>query len=133
MNTVIQNVVKRCFTVLCILAFSAGVQAQDTDDKLSGYWKHEKESIYIKVVNNDGIYEAEMVRNDWSPHLVGTRTFQNAVQSKSNRWTGEAEILDSDEMAKVSLRLSGNRQLTIRLRPGGRTVWERSEPIQKRY
>ena len=125
----------RYFAFLCLIACLKPVLAQESGDLLSGYWKQEADSVYIKVVNSNGVYEAEMIRNDWAPALVGTMYFENAVavEGRNNRWVGVSSIKGSDDPARATLRVNRSGVLSTRLRPGGRARWLRSEPIEKRY
>jgi len=133
MNTVITNVLKYCFIILGLMGGLEAAIAQESDDRLGGYWKKKGASVYIKVVNNEGVYEAEIVRNDWFPGLVGTRFFHNVVPGKKNRWVGEVDIPDSEKTGKATLRIKASGELASRLRPGGSAIWLRSEPVEKRY
>ncbi len=76
-----------------------------------------------------------MIRNDWAPGLVGTTYFQNVVQveDRNNRWAGDLPSSGSDKAGKVTLRMNRSGELNARLRPGGRSTWLRSEPVEKRY
>ena len=125
--------------MLCLIGCMDIALAQSSEltegtDPLIGYWKQEQKSVYIHVVNVDGSYQAEMVRNDWAPGLVGTMFFQNVVEVKSNRWAGDGHIEGSDRLAKASLKMNrAGTKLTTRHKPGGSKNWERSEPVEKRY
>jgi len=130
----IRMVLRAC---LFLVGLTGGLNAvaQDGSYSLSGYWKQERASVYIHVVDVDGIYEAEMIRNDWSPGLVGTKIFQNVVVSekRTNRWSGESVDAASGRIGKASLRINRDGKLRSRLRPGGNAVWVRSGAIEKRY
>ena len=125
----------RYFALLCLIACLKPALAQESGDLLSGYWKQEADSVYIKVVNSNGVYEAEMIRNDWAPALVGTMYLQNVVpvEGRDNRWIGESSIKDSDDVARATLRVNRSGVLSTRLRPGGRARWLRTDPIEKRF
>jgi len=130
----------RIWLTTCLFLFgalgglNAAAQENESADAISGYWKQEGASVYILVVNSDGVYEAEMIRNDWSPGLVGGKFFQNVVPSgkKGNRWVGDSLVVGSDRAGKMTLRLRNSGKLSTRSRPGGRAVWQRSEPVEKR-
>lgn len=117
-----------------LLVPSAFAVAQQ-GDSIEGYWKQQGESFYIKIENADGRMNAEIVRNDWSPGLVGTTFFSNvvAVQGKKGRWTGETPNPNSSRAGKATLKMSSNGDLSVRLKPGGRSMWKRSEAVEKRY
>ena len=120
--------------MVLLLVPSAYAVAQQ-DESIVGYWKQQGESFYIKIDNADGRMNAEIVRNDWSPGLVGTILFSNvvAVDGKKGRWTGEAPNPNSSRTGKATLRMNRDGELSIRLRPGGRSIWKRSEAVEKRY
>jgi len=120
--------------MILLLAPSAYAVAQQ-DESIEGYWKQKGESFYIKIDNADGRMNAEIVRNDWSPGLVGTTFFSNivAVDGKKGRWAGEAPNPNSSRAGKATLRMSRDGELSVRLRPGGRSIWKRSEAVEKRY
>lgn len=130
----------RIWSNLCLIVFSlAGVSstvlAQQSTDPLSGYWRQKEASVYLLVVNSGGRYEAEMIRNDWSPGLVGTKYFHNvvAVRGKSNSWAGATPISGSSQLGTATLNINRSGELRSRRKPGGRATWVRSEPIEKRY
>ncbi len=126
----------RASVFLVVLASGLNAVAQDSSaNSLNGYWKQEGASVYIRVVDNEGIFEAEVIRNDWSPGLVGTKLFQNVVVSekRNDRWSGESVDAASGRVGKASLRINRDGKLRSRLRPGGSAIWMRSEPIEKRY
>jgi len=120
-----------CLIGLGLLSVSGLALAQQDADRLSGYWKKIGESVYMKIVNTNGVYEAEMVRNDWSPELVGSSIFSDATQvgNRSNRWEG---VAGADPSGSAKMRITPSGELTIRLRPGGRSKWEQSEHVEKR-
>jgi len=65
---------------LLVLGLASGLNvalAQQGDDPLNGYWKQVGESVYIVITLSEGGYEAEVMRNDWAPGLVGTKIFEN--------------------------------------------------------
>ena len=121
--------------VVSLLSSLNTVFAQQSADMLSGYWKHKQESIYIQVVNLDGRYEAEIVRNDWVPGLVGTKFFHNVVEveNKKNRWAGESAIQGSNNSGRATLNINRAGELRSKRKPGGRITWVRSDPVEKRY
>ena len=103
-------------------------QDEEGSDPLAGSWRKKDDlSFFILIANTDGVYEAEIIRSDWSPGLIGTQFFRDVVNVKKNRWTGEADVFGSDRTAKVSIKISRSGELTTRLRPGGSVVWVRSE------
>ena len=123
-----------CFVVVGLFTALGAAIAQDevSDDPLAGYWRKKDDlSFFILVANVDGVYEAEVISSDWSPGLVGTKFFRDVVNVKKNRWAGEADIIGSDRVAKVSIKISRSGELTTRLRPGGSVVWERDETESK--
>lgn len=129
--------IKPYFVMLSLIIGMAGMNAsiaQESADSLTGYWKQKSDSVYIQVVMSDGAYEAEMVRNDWAPGLVGSKYFYNvvAVEDKKNRWAGESKIEGSSRSGKATLRLRRSGELTSKHKPGGKAVWVRSEPVEKR-
>ncbi len=125
-----------CFVVIGLVATLGTAIAQDevSTDPLAGYWRKKDDlSFYILIANVDGVYEAEIIRSDWSPGLVGTKFFRDVVSVKKNRWTGEADIFGSDRTAKVSIKISRSGELNTRFRPGESVVWVASETDRKSY
>jgi hypothetical protein len=123
---------------LLVLGLACGLNvalAQQGDDPLNGYWKQVGESIYIEITLSENGYEAEVMRNDWAPGLVGTKIFENvlSVSKKKLRWAGDAIIVGSDESGKATLNLDRSGELKTRFKPGGRAKWVRTDPIEKRY
>jgi len=121
--------------VLCaaVLALSA-MPAHTQDQSLDGYWKQKGKSVYIKVDVSEGVYQAEIVRDDWSPGLVGSLYFNNVVSTgKPERWAGEAPIVGSDRTAKATLRITRDGELSVKIRRGSKLLWARSEAVEKRY
>ena len=134
------NRMTRIWSSLCIVVFSlvgasSSVIAQQNTDQLSGYWRQKEASVYIQVVNSGGSYEAEIVRNDWEPGLVGTKLFHNVVaeRDKKNSWAGNTPISGSSQLGTTTLKMNRSGELRSRHKPGGRATWVRSEPIEKRY
>ncbi len=121
-------------SMVLLLVPSAFAVAQQ-GESIEGYWKQQGESFYIKIVNADGRMNAEIVRNDWAPGLVGTTLFSNAVavDGKKGRWAGEAPNPKSSRAGKATLRMYRSGELSVRLKPGGRSMWKRSEAVEKRY
>ena len=121
--------------LMCCLALSgAGSLAHAQKGLLDGYWKQKGKSVYIKVVNLDGVYHAEVVRDDWSPGLVGSMYFSNVeTTGKPGRWAGEAPVVGTDRIAKATLKLTRDDELSVRIRRGTKLLWVRSEPVEKRY
>lgn len=113
---------------------SMPVNAQESDSLL-GFWKQEKQSVYIQITEVDGVINAEMIRNDWSPGLVSKNVFQNLTPGKKNKWQGDAIIVGSDEMGTVNVSLKRGQELTTKVKPGRtkKIKWSRSEPMEKRY
>jgi len=120
---------------MVLLSVPAALAVAQEEESIEGYWKQQGESFYIKIDNADGRMNAEVVRNDWSPGLVGTTYFSNvvAVQGKKGRWVGEAPNPNSARAGKATLRVNRSGELSVRLRPGGRSKWKRSEAVEKRY
>lgn len=119
-----------CFVLVGLVVVSATsvAQVEDGTDPLAGSWRKKEDlSFFIRIVNKDGVYEAEIVRSDWSPGLIGTQFFRDVVNVKKNRWAGEADLLESNRKARVSIKISRSGELTTRLRPGGSVVWVRGE------
>lgn len=127
--------IRRCLVVTGLIAGLGTAVAQDevSADPLAGYWKQKNDlSFNILIVNSDGVYDAEIIRSDWSPGLIGTKLFRDVVSTKKNRWAGEADIIGSSRIAKVSLRIKRSGELTTKVRPGDSIIWLRSEPVEKR-
>lgn len=123
-----------CVALIGLVAVSATsvAQVEDSADPLSGSWRKKEDlSFFILIANKDDVYEAEIIRSDWSPGLVGAQFFRDVVNVKKNRWTGQADLFQSDRIAKVSLKISRSGELTTRLRPGGSVVWVRDETESK--
>ncbi|MBL4672849.1 MAG: hypothetical protein JKX81_11375 [Arenicella sp.] len=123
---------------LLVLGLASGLNvalAQQGDDPLNGYWKQVGESVYIVITLSEGGYEAEVMRNDWAPGLVGTKIFENvlSVSNKKPRWAGDTFTVGSNESGKATLSLDRSGELRTRLKPGGRAKWKRTDPIEKRY
>jgi len=131
-----QSKIVSIFLSLVLFLFQSSlVAAQQDGDSLTGYWKQKGESFYIKVDESEGGMNAEVVRNDWSPGLVGTSFFSKVVpvDGKKDRWVGEAPNPKSSKSGKATMRINREGYLSVRLRPGGRSMWVRSEAIEKRY
>jgi len=124
-----------CLLVIGLASSLNVVLAQQGDDPLIGYWKQVGESVYIEITLSESGYQAEVMRNDWTPALVGTKLFENvvSVSNKKPRWAGEVFTVGSDESGKANLSLDRSGQLKTKLRPGGRATWERTDPVEKRY
>lgn len=127
--------VQICLILFASFIYSHACFAQQNKDSISGYWKQEGASVYIHVVETGSSYQAEIVRNDWAPALVGTLYFRNAVpdSKRKKRWIGESLSPNSDQVVKANLRLSPSGILKARFKPGGRTSWQKTQPIEKRY
>lgn len=121
--------------VICLASSFNAALAQQGDDPLIGYWKQVGESVYIEITLSGNGYEAQVMRNDWTPALVGTKIFGSvvSVSNKKPRWAGEAFTLGSNEPGKANLSLDRSGQLRTRLKPGGRATWKRTDPVEKRY
>jgi hypothetical protein len=124
-----------CLLVIGLASSFNIALAQQGDDPLIGYWKQVGESVYIEITLSESGYEAQVMRNDWTPALVGTKIFENAVSvsNKKPRWAGEAFTVGSNEPGKANLNLDRSGQLKTKLKPGGRATWKRTDPIEKRY
>ena len=122
------------FAIGLIVSLSSAVaQEVVTADPLAGYWKQKNDlSFTILVVNSEGLYDAEILRSDWSPGLIGTKFFRDVKNTKKNRWEGEADRIGSEKTARVTIKVNRAGELSTRLRPGGSTIWVRSEPVEKR-
>lgn len=120
--------------VIGILTTSISANAQESASIL-GFWKQRIDSVYIEVTEIDGVINAEIVRNDWAPGLVGKIVFQELTSGKKNKWTGQAYIIGSDKMGVVSVSLKGNEELTTKVKPGRtkKIKWLRTDAIEKRY
>ncbi|MFQ3246719.1 MAG: hypothetical protein ACI9SP_003373 [Arenicella sp.] len=95
---------------LLVLGLASGLGvalAQQGDDPLNGYWKQVGESIYIEITLSESGYQAEVMRNDWSPVLVGTKIFENvlSVSKKRARWAGDAFSEGSDAPGSATLSI----------------------------
>ncbi len=123
----------RCVMLLSFMPTAFAVAQQE--ESIEGYWKQQGESVYIKVDNKDGRMNAEVVRSDWAPGLVGTILFSDvvAVEGRKDRWAGETPNPNSSRAGKATLRVYRSGALSIRLKPGGRSMWTRSEAVEKRY
>lgn len=119
---------------LIVSGIFSTVIAQEEASPLLGFWRQKGDSVYIHVTETEGIINAEIVRNDWSPGLVGEMVFQELTAGKKNRWEGKAFILGSDKLGKVKVTLKKNEVLETSVRPGPRKKfqWVRSEPVEKR-
>lgn len=128
------NAIAIVFSMVLLAVPSAYAVAQQTES-IEGYWKQQGESFYIRIDSEDGRMNAEVVRNDWAPGLVGTTFFSNvvAVQGKKGRWTGEAPNPNSSRAGKATLKMNRSGELSVRLKPGGRSMWKRSEAVEKRF
>lgn len=123
---------------LIVVALSSGLNvalAQQSDDPLNGYWKQVGESVYIQITRSDDGYQAEVIRNDWAPGLVGSKLFKNvvSVSNKKPRWAGDTIINGSEISGEATVRINRSGELSTRLKPGGRATWERSQPVKKAY
>lgn len=109
--------------------------AQDSADSLAGFWRQKGASIYIEIIDKDGALEAEMVRNDWEPGLVGKFVFKNVVWIKKNKWKGDGYYPKSSKVGTMSLTLGRTGDLSSVLKPGrgNKHKWIRTDPIEKRY
>ena len=117
-----------------LVVFSLGSHGYAQDDLLSGYWKQDGKSVYIKVINLDGVYHAEVIRDDWSPGLVGSTYFNNVTNSgKQGRWSGDAPVFGEDRVLKATLKITRDDELSVKIRRGSKLLWLRSEEVEKRY
>lgn len=123
------------FSMVLLLVPSTFASAQQQSESIQGYWKQKGESFYIKIDNADGEMSAEVIRNDWAPGLVGTTFFSNIlpVQGRKGRWAGEAPNPNSSRAGKATIRMTRDGEMSVRLRPGGRSVWRRTDAVEKRY
>lgn len=118
--------------LLTSLTVSSPAVAQESASIL-GFWKQSKDSIYIHIIQEEGKIYAEMVRNDWSPGLVGKQVFQNLIKGKKNKWTGDAYIAGKDKLSSVSISIDANDELTTKVKRKKKFQWVRTEAIEKRY
>lgn len=124
-----------CLIVVAIVSGLSVATAQQSDNPLHGYWKQVGASVYIEVTSSEGGYQAEVIRNDWAPALVGTQLFKNVVSisNKKPRWAGDTIVNGSKVAGEATLRIGRSGELSTWLKPGGRAKWTRSEPIKKAY
>jgi len=128
----------RTSVAFCVLGlvvlFNVGLPAYAQDNSLVGYWKQQGKSVYIKVTSSDEVYQAEVIRDDWSPGLVGSTYFNNVTNSgKQGRWSGDAPIFGSDRVLKATLKITRDDELSVKIRRGSKLLWVRSEAIEKKY
>lgn len=118
----------------CVFSVSTLTVAQEVSPIL-GYWKQNGSSVYIHVTEENGVINAEMIRNDWNPGMVGQVVFQELTASKKNKWEGNALLTNSSELGVVQISLRRGEELTTRVKPGTskRIKWDRTDPVEKRY
>lgn len=114
------------------LGASTMVIAQESDSIL-GFWKQKTDSVYINIKQEDGKIHAEMIRNDWSPGLVGIQIFQNLTTNKKNKWTGSAYVIGETELDDVSVSFKGGNEFSSKVKRQKKIKWVRTDPIEKRY
>lgn len=124
----------RVFLAVCVFTISTIAVAQQ-ESPLLGYWKQKGDSVYIHITKEDGVINAEMIRNDWNPGMVGKMVFQELTAAKKNKWEGSAVVSGSSKLGVVKISLKQGEELSTRVRPGPskKVKWGRTGPLEKRY
>lgn len=130
-----QRLKKNCIVSCVLLLFLTAVlpaTAQDSDPLL-GQWRQKKDSVYINITQSNGVISAQMVRNDWSPGLIGKVVFNEIMPAKKNKYIGQAYLVGSDDDGVVNISLKGSNKMTTRVKPGSnkKISWIRIDPDKK--
>jgi uncharacterized protein (DUF2147 family) len=115
---------------LCALLFAP--QALSSD--ISGFWKHEKEPVWIEIRLEEGV--GTVVRNEKFPERLGRKVLKDLRPdtSKQGSWRGLVYLERLGKYTDVEISLSGADRMLFKGQVGfmsRTTEWVRAEKYGK--
>ena len=122
--------IKRCFSIVVLSMFSAGVFAAD----LAGTWKHNEQPVWVEVSSAGEVSSGTVLRNDNKPDAVGA-VFLRDVKSAGDAgslWKGQvfAAALGEFKDAEISLPAADTMKIKVKVGFMSRSVtWTRVDSV----